>query len=495
MRFEKFLLDNYMSTDEGRRISELFQNIHAIIDAGDKDERVINFINSLLYAPIAKEFFVFEAVSEPIEVGDLEYPPFSVFEDWARTEIEEIREDWNCTHRQILSDIPLLSIEHFARFAPEYAFPYLYPVHYTIIQDIFNEFDIAMPNIPGPRQYKERCYFYIEICRALYDFRKIHDMSYIDLCVFIYGFAQKFVKNNIKTELPRPSKVWIVGANAYDSTTRLADIQSDATYWWSGNSNMNVGDIVFIYELSPYSVIRSMWRTLSNGYDDPFQYYSGKVWLGNPIKIPDITFAELKENYNFIKHGLVRAHMQGLGSGVALSLTDYTALQNMLQSKGFDVSIMPELLAYETDMAIELHNEQDIEKYILEPFLAKLGVHQKHITRQMPLRMGRGIRYYPDYVINAKTTRGEEYGAFVWEAKYRIPSHKQMLEDFYQAKSYALRLNSNGLGLVSYEGIWLSFATDGYHIDKIEHFTWANLKNTDIYSSVSKKLKRSFGKL
>ena len=53
---------------------------------------------------------------------------------------------------------------------------------------------------------------------------------------------------------------------------------------------------------------------------------------------------------------------------------------------------------------------------------------------------------------------------WIWEAKYTIKTHKQLEEDFGQTKSYALRLKSSGLGLVSQEGVWLS--TPEYDLKK-----------------------------
>jgi hypothetical protein len=71
----------------------------------------------------------------------------------------------------------------------------------------------------------------------------------------------------------------------------------------------------------------------------------------------------------------------------------------------------------------------------------------------MPVRMGRGERIYPDYALLPRQVRGEESAEFIWEAKYRIPDRKKLINDFYQAKSYALRLGARGLGLVSIEGV------------------------------------------
>lgn len=48
--------------------------------------------------------------------------------------------------------------------------------------------------------------------------------------------------------------------------------------------------------------------------------------------------------------------------------------------------------------------------------------------------MGRGIHYYPDYVLHGFGDVGEERADFIFEAKYRISTKKQLIDAFYQAK-------------------------------------------------------------
>ncbi|NLY42070.1 MAG: hypothetical protein GX055_10685, partial [Desulfovibrionales bacterium] len=71
-------------------------------------------------------------------------------------------------------------------------------------------------------------------------------------------------------------------------------------------------------------------------------------------------------------------------------------------------------------------------------------------------------------------------------------SHKQLQEDFGQAKSYALRLQSSGLGLVSKEGVWLS--TPDYDIKKIKFWSWKQLEEhenvNEIFGIAGKKDKK-----
>lgn len=242
-----------------------------------------------------------------------------------------------------------------------------------------------------------------------------------------------------------------------------------------------------MYELAPYSHISSIWRAVSPGYDDPFRFWPGVVWLGQPVTIPPVSLEELKADPVWSQKGLVKANMQGV-SGRACSREEYAALLNIVQRKGFDISRLPALPELAGRPDTPLACERDVEKYLLEPFLRQLGLTENDWLRQMPLRMGRGIRYSPDYVIHAGTERGNEKGAFICEAKFRISSEKQRKEDFSQAKSYALRLDCRGLLLASCEGIWLSFSRDDHAFEKMEFFDWEALSDPDAVHAVKRKL-------
>jgi hypothetical protein len=142
--------------------------------------------------------------------------------------------------------------------------------------------------------------------------------------------------------LPEPTKVYISGATKNDCTDIIEKANSGTKSLWAGNVNTLPGDIILIYGVAPFSQINSIWRAISKGFLDPFSY-----WF-NSQELPEING--------------------------------------------------PQLL-----IKTELNVERDIEIYLLEPFLYKLGYTEKNRVRQMPLRMGRGERIYPDYAIKANT--------------------------------------------------------------------------------------------
>ena len=94
--------------------------------------------------------------------------------------------------------------------------------------------------------------------------------------------------------------------------------------------------------------------------------------------------------------------------------------------------------------------------------------------------MGRGQRNYPDYAIFVdKKNKGEETAKFLWEAKFRISNEKQLRDSFYQAKSYANRLQSKAFGLISVEGIWISSKKSDFEFNKLQKYSWNELKNLE----------------
>lgn len=343
---------------------------------------------------------------------------------------------------------------------------------YKLVQ-IFELFEIPLPQIPGRLKYVERSNYYFELCRVLYDFRLQKGLTPTELCVFLYGFAPRFLENFLVSDLPEANRIYIVGATEGDVRNLLMKPLPDSIIqYWQGNEEMLPGDIVLVYETTPFSRIGSVWRAVSPGFDDPFHYYPGKVYLSHPIKIPYLYFNALPHDPVWGKKPLVKAHMQGV-NGKPVTCEEYEALKRMIKQRDprFDLNKLPNPPLYSQFYREDLQTEKDIEEMLLNPLLEKLGYNiKKEFVRQFPIRMGRGIRYYPDYALHASGKNGGEHADFIWEAKYRIPTKKQLLEDFGQAKSYAMRLGTNGVRLVSMEGIWVVAAEDHFNFEKLKKY-------------------------
>lgn len=313
-------------------------------------------------------------------------------------------------------------------------------------------------------------------------------MSPEELNLFLYGFSVKFLTKYRTDNLPLPSKVYITGATE-DDVKEIYKSKNDMIERWAGNESTQPGDIILIYGVSPFSGITSIWRAISKGYIDPFDYWMNRVWVSNRIIIPIISVVELRNDAVWSKKGLVKASMQGV-NGVPCSREEYEAIVNILKTKKFDITKIPTLPKIGLEENIEVANEKEVEEKLVEPFLIKLGYTKKDWQRQIPVRMGRGERVYPDYAIFPKLTKGEESCDFIWEAKFRIINTKQLKEAFFQAKSYALRLNAKGLGLIAQEGIWLSLLEDSFSFEKIIFYDWKQVNDFDSFS----KIKLKFGK-
>lgn len=477
MQFKKFLLDDYLQTDDGKKCYEFFQNIKDIFCHDQK--RFFDFVDSWLTSPVAQDFFWNTEFTEEL----YHYDPkndFSEFENfWHFNKNTE-------SPREQQSKVSVDSLLVYF-ICPEYSFPYLFPVNFYKLVQIFELFEIPLPQIPGRLKYVERCNYYFELCRVLYDFRLQKGLTPTELCVFLYGFAPRFLENFLVSDLPEANRIYIVGATEGDVRNSLMKPLPDSIIqYWQGNEEMFPGDIVLVYETTPFSRIGSVWRVVSPGFDDPFHYYPGKVYLSHPIKIPYLYFNALLHDPVWGKKPLVKAHMQGV-NGKPVTCEEYEALKRMIKQRDprFDLNKLPNPPLYSQFYREDLQTEKDIEEMLLNPLLEKLGYNiKKEFVRQFPIRMGRGIRYYPDYALHASGKNGGEHADFIWEAKYRIPTKKQLLEDFGQVKSYAMRLGTNGVGLVSMEGIWVVAAEDHFNFEKLKKYSWEELEDPEIFAEL-----------
>ena len=125
---------------------------------------------------------------------------------------------------------------------------------------------------------------------------------------------------------------------------------------------------------------------------------------------------------------------------------------------------------------------------LVEPLLTHLGYSATESLRQMPLRMGRGERNYPDYAVAPNAKRGEESARFLIETKYEISTKVQLEEAFVQGKSYALRLQAMAFVLAAKEGVWLYRQADGFSPERHLHWTWQEIEHPDHFHILASEL-------
>ena len=373
---------------------------------------------------------------------------------------------------------------------PDFFFPYFFLHNFDEFSIICEEYNIALPEIPKKRHRRERTTYYLDICRILHEFRINNELSPEELIAFIYDFAPNSlsIKNMEDDLLPAPSKVWYVGGGKADFNF-LDDAESEDTHFWQSNIDTRIGDIIIMYCWSPRSYIHSVWRAVNDGFIDPFFYYHSITYISKPIRVPQITFNEIKSNPILAKSPIVKNNFQGV-NGYPVTQEEYNEMLRLWEEKGMETSVLPRVEAINClPEDLILKDERDIEVHLIEPLLHKLKYNPEDWIRQMPIRMGRGERNYPDYCFGAVTTRGEESAQMIIEAKYSIKNSKVLIDTYLQAKSYAIRLQADKFVVASKEGLWLyNKRNSKFELEKSLFYTWNDLANVDKLHELSKMI-------
>jgi hypothetical protein len=109
----------------------------------------------------------------------------------------------------------------------------------------------------------------------------------------------------------------------------------------------------------------------------------------------------------------------------------------------------------------------------------------------MPIKMGRGERNYSDYAFGANPKRGEESAKMILESKFQLSTHREFTDAYYQAKSYALRLQAKMMVLASKEGMWVfPREKDTFDLNNNIHKNWNELNHPDIFHEILLKIGR-----
>ncbi len=381
---------------------------------------------------------------------------------------------------------------------PNYFFPYRYaPSFYTggeqfdSLTAVFKELSIPLPKIPTKRDALGKALYYAEINKVVYEYRKEHGLSPAEICAQIYAFGIDIINLNLDDEMPKPSKAWILkGGAGIDDFEFIDNATSDSVSYWQGNLDIRRGDILLMYCLTPRSHINSIWRAHCDGFVEPFFHYHQTVRVCSPIYTKTVSLNEMRKDPVLSQKGLIKGNMQG-ASGNSLTVEEYNAILAIMKKKKQDISILPKLEPPPFPENLELDNEKDIEEKLVEKFFRDLGYTEKNWIRQMPLRMGRGERIYPDYAFGAVAKAGEESAPMVLEAKFEIATKRQLRDAFIQARSYAHVLQSRIIVLAAKEGLWVfKRKKNDFSVGDYVYYTWKDLKSTDIVH----ELRKSIGK-
>ena len=480
MKFRKHLLDDYLKL-EGKAIIKLFEEPMKLFSDEEASPAFSELLDKILLIPGYGSEFGSECEGWPIDVAVPKYKNFDEF----YADIGSVVFISDHEAKMCLRSIPRVSIVLYS-LCPEYAFPYLLPQHFFILQAICKEFDIDLPTVKKDDNIA-RFRYYLEICRAMYEFRVRHGLSPSEMCAFVYGFAMREVNAMLQEEDKEPSRIFMVYASPADQKNILAGQLTSATVGtWQGNENMRVGDIVLMYECSPSKSFSSVWRAVSPGFDDPFDLYEGKVFLGKPVRFPKISFSKLSGDSVWGIKPEIKAHMQG-GSGRVCTVKEYEALKELIhrQKPSFDLDQLPKPPIEANFDFAELNVEADVEKKLLEPFLIKLGFNNTKWERQSSIRIGREHSARPDYVIGLRQAHGAKVSDLVFEAKLSIPNKTQREKDYGQVLAYARILQARVATLVAREGIWIYRQSNDFDFDKGEEYSWEKLENPETIARLS----------
>lgn len=503
MRFNKFLWNSYCQTDRGRSAlqryadisKELVENDLWMIQVVIRDEfrdlydepaidcDIVDIVraaadNITIKSPdeADKSYIEFYKNYIPVRLPDKSGKIEDVFY------FGEAEEDW-------YDYVAAISLG-LHRAHPEYFLPYDFRTRFHQLQEIHQEFGIPLTVVPTKGDKQGRALYYLDINASWQEFRRLHGLSAAEMCAFLYDFAKEFITPTDASDLPIPTKAWMVTGGSWDIET-VEQATSENIHHWGANSGVRRGDILVMYLVKPKSCIHSIWRACSDGFIDPFFHYHSMAWIAAPVKTAEIPLAILKAHPLLSKKGAIRANFQGPSSKAPLSFEEYQAIVALMVEQGQDCSSLPVIQTPPAQVEVDLENERDVEIQLIEPLLARLGYQDKDWIRQMPIRMGRGERNYPDYAIGATLGRGKESAHMIIESKYQLSSRRDFEEAFLQAKSYAVRLQCEAMTLAAREGIWI-FQKSGntFEIEHHAHRSWGELNHPDAFHEALSKIGR-----
>ncbi len=504
MKFNSYIWSLYKNSPEGKKTIEGF---HPVKEFPHEEQFLYSFEKTTFDTVNSwKENYTYDGAinldkifhhyfrEKPFEIEDAD----AIFESWAEKGItyrgvqfigSQQYEDWWYYLENISNALYAASPNFFFPFFftsdPETAF------RYVDFEEICNSFSIALPEVPKKYQKKERALYYLEICKTLYDFRTANNLTPPELIAFIYGFAPNVVfgKDDMQEEesLPQPSKVWYV-AGGKGNFMDVDNASEETILRWQANIDTSKGDIIIMYCRSPRSYIHSIWRTMNDGFIDPFFHYYNMTYISCPIKVSPISWQEIKTNNVLSQSPLVKKNFQGV-NGYPVSYKEYQEMIRLWEEKGMDSQDLPTIEPIKLlSPDIILKSEKDVEEYLIEPLLLKLKYKQGDWVRQMPIRMGRRHTYYPDYCVSVN----KEGAEMIIEAKYSIISDKELQEAFSQAKSYARNLLSSKLMIAAKEGFWV-FLKNGKVFDRsnFQKFSWNDVEDPDSFFELLKLVGKS----
>jgi hypothetical protein len=389
-----------------------------------------------------------------------------------------------------------------SKYFPEYYIPNLFIMQFIYLKKIAEKYDITLPKTPNRSDYRSRWLYYDEMCTALNNFAIENDIqSLSELCAFLYDYEMTVIKEEMEEEHSKPipdvpGQAWILVGNYGEAEKTMNE------GYWQSSPFTSKGDIMVFYEKSPVKKLNSVWIALEDGVVEPFGHYYSYSYIGHKIVIPDnmaITFADFKTNEYFMnrdKRGnFVSKNFQDV-SGWEVSYNDYAEIKRMLESKGFDTSILPKLYEPMKVGNVKIEREQDVSDLLLIPLLVQMGWKKDiDFKAEVEFNAGRGKTGHssdkrPDFLLHIIETNDDIEAKVAIEVKHYMKNEKEIHDNFVQGRSYAKWGAVQVLVLCDMKRIRVYQRNKKNKFDENDYieFSWKDTEIPDKYTELKKLL-------
>ena len=367
----KKLWQNYKSSEEGKRLIELFslesnddrKLLEGIIEYSKKCQpRMANIDDIKTEYIVNGVYFLADNLScQNLKIKDetLEEDYEKLINDFFLTVIvEDEKGNISCSTDERDIQLKANDFRRKSSFVFELSLylyiihphfkPILFPYSYDLILRNCDALGIELPPIPHTKDYKAFLMYYFDICCSMNAFQQEYEMTDEEFCACFYGLAEILCEEPKQVALPKPVNVWLTGASggdfkSLDEATK-DDYEGEFNSVWACNERTKRGDIIVMYCTSPRSYIHSIWRANSNGIFNPFTYYQKMTTVCNGIEVPKVTFQDLKEDSYWSQVPIVRGNLQGL-NGVEITAEQYEKLLEIFKRKGMSLRNIPKLFS------------------------------------------------------------------------------------------------------------------------------------------------------
>ncbi|MBR1463298.1 MAG: type I restriction endonuclease subunit R [Prevotella sp.] len=414
----------------------------------------------------------------------------SQFEDIPQSKFKYILQD----------NIFLSTILH--AYLPSYYIPNYFVLQFLYLNRFAKKYEIDLPKVPNRSDYKNRCLYYIEICKILRQFREENGFdSPADFCAYLYGYELPLIKEEMESDYSAPKP--IQPENAWILVGNYGEGEKNMNHGlWQANQLTSKGDVLLFYEKSPVKKLNAIWIALEDGVVDPFFHYYSYTIIGDKIEIPNdkaISFDEFK-NCEYFKNrskegNYVRKNFQDV-SGWAVTSSDYKEIKRMLEDKGFDTSILPSLYEPKKRVGVNIELEADVSNKLLVPLLEEMGWKRDvDFKAEVEFPAGRGTTGHqmekrPDFCLHL-TGKDKDLGAkVVIEVKLWMKNNEEIEANYYQGLSYAKWGNAQVLVLCDKNQIRVYERNKKGEFDKNNRvrFRWEEMENLEKFNELKRML-------